>query len=413
MPAVNGPDARSGGTSMWDVIVVGAGPAGASAAEACASRGLSTIVFDRQHFPRQKPCGGALSRRALTYLGGPIPPELVQRRIYGSRVHYDGLTREAADASPVAVIVDRAQFDDYLLARARNVGAQAATGEAVRRVTDTGDAVEVETESGSCRGKLVVIAEGALGGLKTRVRRKDRPDEMAISAVTAVPATADRLAAFPASRIDVHFGVAGYGYGWVFPHDDHFSVGVGGMARVMRKPRRMLAEFLAATGFPADSAASARIHPLPAGGIRRRIAHGRILLAGDAAGFVDAFLGEGISFAIRSGRLAGAAAADAAAANPGTATAAADRLAATRYETLCATELGAHMRGSLFVAKALHAAPGVLLTSLLEDDRLAQGFLDIPTMRATYRTYIGRTMLATPRLLLRAAAIRTQRKPRA
>jgi len=227
---------------------------------------------------------------------------------------------------------------------------------------------------------------------------------MGLCAVADVPAGADELTGFPASTLEMQLGVAGYGYGWVFPHDDHFSVGVGDMARLMSAPRARLADFLSAKGFDPDLVAVARLHPLPGGGIRRRIARGRILLAGDAAGFVDAFLGEGISFAISSGRHAATAAARAAGGDSS------GRTLGEHYERLCRGDFGRHLSRSLFVTKALHAAPDTLLVQVLRDRRLSEAFFGIPTMKTTYDRYILRTAVALPRLFARLMINWTHRR---
>ena len=259
---------------MVDVVVIGAGPAGSSAATEAAKRGLSTLIIDKDVFPRDKPCGGAVLRRGVSYLHEPIPSELIQREIHEARIAFRSVTRSVDRDEIMAVVVDREAFDHHLLRGATATGASAKLGERVHHLTDTGPYVEVETTRGTYRARFAVVAEGAFGGLKTGVRRKDRPDEMGLCAVADVPAGADELAGFPASTLEMQLGVAGYGYGWVFPHDNHFSVGVGDMARLMSAPRARLADFFTAKGFDHNLAATARLHPLPGGGIRRRIARG-------------------------------------------------------------------------------------------------------------------------------------------
>mgnify|MGYP006287598187 CR=1 FL=1 len=340
----------------------------------------------------------------MSYLHEPIPSELIQREIHEARIGFRSVTRSVHRSDIMAVVVDRGAFDHYLLQGAQAAGARAKLGERVHRLTDTGSHVEVETSRGTYHARFAVVAEGAFGGLKTRVRRKDRPDEMGLCAVTDVPAATDEIEGFPGSTLEMQLGVAGYGYGWVFPHDDHFSVGVGDMARLMSAPRARLAGFLAEKGFDPDRAAAARLHPLPGGGIRRRIAGGRILLAGDAAGFVDAFLGEGISFAVSSGRHAATATAHAVGGDSST------QAIGKHYERLCRKDFGRHLRRSLVVTKALHAAPDAFLVQVLRDRRLSEAFFAIPTMQTTYDRYILRTALALPRLLARLA-ISLPRRP--
>ncbi len=394
----------SGYLNLFDIVVIGAGPAGSSAATEAARRGLSTLIIDKEVFPRDKPCGGAISGRGMSYLHEPIPAELIQREIHEARIGFRSVTRTVHRNDIIAVVVERAAFDHHLLRGAEAAGARAKLGERVQQLTDKGPHVEVETSRGTYRARVAVVAEGAFGGLKTRVREKDRPDEMGLCAVADVPAAAEEIEGFPGSTLEMQLGVAGYGYGWVFPHDDHFSVGVGDMARLMTAPRDRLADFLAAEGFDPGLAAAARLHPLPGGGIRRRIARGRILLAGDAAGFVDSFLGEGISFAVSSGRHAATAAAHAVGADGDSSPQAIGR----HYERLCRKDFGRHLSRSLFVTKALHAAPDAFLVQVLRDRPLSEAFFAIPTGQTTYDRYILRTALALPRLLARLAINRAR-----
>jgi geranylgeranyl reductase family protein len=383
----------------YDLAVVGAGPAGASAARAAAARGLSVLLLDKEPFPREKPCGGAISARGIHYLGASIPPQLVEGTVDRARIRYRDITTDSSSTEPVVWIVDRARFDAYLLEEATSAGAVTRVAR-VREVSGGPATVALRTDAGVFHSRYAVVAEGAFGGLKGAVRRKDRPEEMGLCAVTWSPADEQLRSVYPHSAIEVHFGLAGYGYGWVFPHRDRFSVGVGGRADRFTSPRSRLEDFLRESGHDPALARGARIHPIPAGGIDRPVGSGRVLLAGDAAGFVDAFLGEGISFAIRSGQNAAHAVA---AALDGTSVA-----APSYYRSLCETDFGRHLRDSLFLARMLHAHPGVLLKGFISDRRLLDAFTEVPTMQTTYRAYIRRAAAAVPRILLRelGAAIR-------
>ena len=102
--------------------------------------------------------------------------------------------------------------------------------------------------------------------------------------------------------IDLHYGVAKLGYGWVFPRKEMCSVGIGGIAHAIPYPRKVLTRFLRSNNLNGEY--KFRGHTIPAGGIPRKIITSRVILSGDSAGFVDTFTGEGIAYAIRSGQLA-------------------------------------------------------------------------------------------------------------
>ncbi len=103
---------------LYDVIVIGAGPAGSVCARECAKRGLLTLLLDRALFPRPKPCGGALSERALSRLGVPLPPALIEQECFAVRVHYGKHVVEVRKQQRISVMVDRERFDRFLADKA-------------------------------------------------------------------------------------------------------------------------------------------------------------------------------------------------------------------------------------------------------------------------------------------------------
>ena len=102
--------------------------------------------------------------------------------------------------------------------------------------------------------------------------------------------------------IEVHTGLLKMGFGWVFPHCGYYSVGIAGIAEYLNDPKKKMREFLDSVGF--GDRYSIKSHLIPVGGIKRKLTTSRVVLTGDAAGFVDSFYGEGISYAIRSGQIA-------------------------------------------------------------------------------------------------------------
>src|SRR3990172_813303 len=106
------------GGNMFDVIIAGAGPAGSTCARECAREGLKTLLLDKDSFPRSKPCGGAVSRRALSLLDFTLPDHIIEKECYGARVHYDGRSIEAHSNDRIAVLVSRERFDTFLADKA-------------------------------------------------------------------------------------------------------------------------------------------------------------------------------------------------------------------------------------------------------------------------------------------------------
>ncbi len=147
----------------YDVIVVGAGPAGSTTAYELARRGVRVGLFEKQRLPRTKPCGGCLSLKIDRILA-PDFHRLIERTIYGVRFTCERLRpiyRRSDD--PVAYMVMRDRFDAFLAARAQETGAMLHEGEAVRAVREQEDGVEVETALGAYQARFVVGADGATG----------------------------------------------------------------------------------------------------------------------------------------------------------------------------------------------------------------------------------------------------------
>lgn len=298
-----------GGT---DVVVVGGGPAGATASYRLERFGYDTVVVDAAEFPREKLCGGLLTDKTARLLERVFGDDVAALRADGvvdySTPGYevrfgDDLVARGEDDRPFH-FVDRSTYDHYLFRRAVDAGADAVTGDAVTDVDP--DAGTVVTESGrTLQGDHVVAADGAVSTIRRRLVGSGRLDadgwrrNLAMGAEVTVP-----RAAVPrdVECLLLHFGVVDWGYGWVFPNTDRLVVGVGGLNRANDDFRALLGAYLDRLGVDADPAVDG--HPIPFGNFLPEPAAGRVLLAGDAAGAVDPITGEGVFYAQRCGELA-------------------------------------------------------------------------------------------------------------
>ena len=287
---------------IYDVIVVGAGPAGSSAARECASKGLSVLVLDKAEFPRDKPCGGAVSIRASSLLPFEITP-VVERVI--SRVRFsEHVSKGFERSSPRTLthLTQRSRLDAYLLERAIASGAILREGSAVRSIDRLPSRTVVRADGQSFEGRTLVAADGAngktasLAGIDAKLSQGIAL-EGNISPPGGVPTAWGETMGFDFS------GLPG-GYGWIFPKDDHLNIGLGGWKHVGPTLRDRLTRLVRMYGFDPSGLWGVRGHHLP---VRQRgspLVDGNVLLIGDAAGLLDPMTAEGIYAAIWSGRRA-------------------------------------------------------------------------------------------------------------
>lgn len=382
----------------YDVIVVGGGPAGSSAARRAAESGASVLVLEKKRMPRRKVCGGAVSEAALRHLGEPLPPSLVDTECFGARVQHGGRVWEYESERRVAVLTTRARFDAYLLDRARHAGAEVRF-DAARSLRRESGRLVVETTAGEhAHARIVVVAAGVSNPLTRFVRPVDDAAARGTCLEAEIPVGDEERFPELRSKIALSFDVARWGYGWVFHHGDHYSVGVGGLASHFRDPRSALDGYLRSLGFDRWHP-SARGHLVPRGGVARTIARDGVMLAGDAAGFVDAFYGEGIAHAIRSGQLAGEAVAEAVSAPAG------PERALRRYERACHETVHRDLFWSRLVASVVYRHPARTLPLLLGDPEAFARFVEIPCRGRSYREFVRWIVPRAPRLIARRAFV--------
>jgi geranylgeranyl reductase family protein len=284
-----------------DVIVVGAGPAGAAAAYDLAEAGLHTLLLDRRAFPRIKPCGGALTIKALNRLRFSIAPliRFVARDLHVS--FKSGRGKVYGSRHPVAVMTVRSELDDFCLRKAIERGAAFELVDDIAEVGEDEHGVLVRTGAGNLyQASFLVGADGA----NSRVRRLlgATPVTRALALEGHVPVSRARSA--PRMRLDL--AAVGGGYGWAFPKGDHLNVGLFTQQDGVTFSKSDLVDYARRT-FGAEVVENMAGYPLGIGGEEFVQTWQRIFLVGDAAGGAERLLGEGIHNAIKSGQTAAAA----------------------------------------------------------------------------------------------------------
>ena len=375
------------------ILVVGAGPAGATAARTLAAAGLPVWLLDRSSFPRNKPCGGGISTRVLTrfpYL------ESALRRITThmvARLHLegpDGHSTIIESDGPAALMIRRVEYDALLVSLAVEAGATLVPGVDVVQARQDAARVELVARDGRrFEGAFVVAADGVNSVIARRLGLNpgwpassvaiDMMEETPRAALRDVdPSTLWVAYGYDArkaqgSSLKSHSSESGNsesgnlklatsskrapeGYAYIFPKRDHVNIGIGYVLSHYRQaidaaPYELQRGFISRLrdrGVVVGDSVKQNFTPflIPVGGPLREPGRGRVLLAGDAGGFVNAFTAEGIYYGMVSGDLAARAILE---------TRHGIRNLARRYRRACDYEIGPELRDSVRIQRYLFA----------------------------------------------------------
>ncbi|MGW0606750.1 geranylgeranyl reductase family protein [Streptomyces sp. NPDC002640] len=294
---------------VWDVVVVGAGPAGASAAYAAAVAGRSVLLLEKAELPRYKTCGGGIigpSRDSMPP-GFDVP---FQDRVKAVTFSHNGrFTRTRRSRRMLFGLVNRAEFDNRLVESAQKAGAELRTGVTVSRLEQHGPTVPdrrtvaVVLQGGeTLLARAVVGADGSAGRTGAHVGVKVGQVDLGLEAEIPVP---DTVAEDWKGRVLIDWGPLPGSYGWVFPKGDTLTVGVICARGEGAATKRYLEEFIGRLGLAGFEPSVSSGHLTRCRTDDSPLSRGRVLVCGDAAGLLEPWTREGISYALRSGRLAG------------------------------------------------------------------------------------------------------------
>lgn len=405
------------------VLVVGGGPAGATAARALALAGIPVRLLERARaFPRNKPCGGGISMRALRrfpYLANALP-RIATHTL--SRLHLEGPDGTAAvvvSDEPAALMIRRFEFDALLASLAESAGAEIVVGVDIVQAREEADGVTVTARDGrSFAAPIVIAADGVHSVVARRLGLNPGwpATSVAIDMMEETP-RADLRDVDP-STLWVCYG-DGEGYKYIFPKRDHVNIGIGYVLEYFRRAidaapydlQRAFVAHLRNRGLVVGRSMREHFTPfiIPVGGPLKRPAGRRVLLAGDAGGFVNGFTAEGIYYAMVSGELA----ARAVAASAGDPSA-----APSRYCRACDHEIGAELRDSVLIQRYLFADRrriAHVVDGANRESGVTRLVLDLAIGRRTYRDVRRRILARSPGLLVRVLVERFRNRslPRA
>ncbi|ROP30657.1 geranylgeranyl reductase family protein [Couchioplanes caeruleus] len=288
----------------WDVAVVGAGPGGLAAAHAAASAGARTLVLERAEHPRYKTCGGGLIGTSLSWAGSRISVpvrDTVDAITFTDRGRR-AFTRRAVDR-PLLTMVRRDEFDFAWYEAAIAAGAQVRQHALVRSVDQDADAARVTLADGEVIAARTVIGADGSAAITSRYvgvtfDQQDLGLELEVAATAA-----DRVAY--RGRVVLDWGYVPGSYGWVFPKDDQLTVGVIMAKGKGAETKRYLSEFVDGLGLADRPVIRDSGHLTRCRRADAPLRRGRVIVVGDAAGLLEPWTREGISFALRSGTWAG------------------------------------------------------------------------------------------------------------
>jgi geranylgeranyl reductase family protein len=285
-----------------DVIVVGAGPAGATLAYELAKRGIGVLLLEKEKLPRYKCCAGGVTSKTARLLDFDIS-EVVEDVIYEVTFTFNlGSSYLGQYSQPLIYTVMRDVLDYFLVKKAQQAGAMLVDGQKVTQIQMSGDLVQISTGDNMFCSRLVVGADGAYSVVARELGMK-RSMEYVTGIDSEIVVSEEELAKWK-SRAQMELGCVPGGYAWVFPKRDHLSIGVGGHTSKVGHLKQHHQRFLNSLNIGNYTITRSSSHLIPTctkGGL---VWQDKALLLGDAAGLADPLTGEGIYYAILSAKLA-------------------------------------------------------------------------------------------------------------
>jgi geranylgeranyl reductase family protein len=297
-----------------DIMVIGGGPAGSTAAFLLASRGYDVILADKRHFPRPKLCAGLLTNKTIDLIHSIFDltaKDLTEQGLISNHIHDYRIYHRSSEIARGRLdypfhLTDRITYDHFWLQKAVRAGTRTITGQAVRHVDPATGSVTLSNGT-RIRARIIIGADGvwsiARRSIFNDVHQKRRwNDQLAMTMESRLSRSGAKTSRNYAS---LHFGFVPWGYAWSFPSREHRIVGIAALRR--KSNQTLMAgfdRFLTSIGVQRKELGMIKGLPLPMGNYLDPPGRGRVLLVGDACGLADPLLGEGIFYAQRSAQIA-------------------------------------------------------------------------------------------------------------
>jgi geranylgeranyl reductase family protein len=303
----------------YDVTIVGGGPAGSTAAKFLSEKGFKTLIIDKRKFPREKPCGGAIPIRLLERFDYLKKTDLIDSFSYGGIAYSPSLEYklELVEKKPIAAMVLRRRFDNGLLKIAENSGTVVKEGEKVVNIRISDENAKVYLDNGSIIDSRIVIgADGVWSNVAKKTGLRGKKKWLAVCVLKEYK--------LGKTTIDNYFGENRLchifikfknviGYGWMFPKNEHLNIGIGSiikssyLSNINVNLLESFKEFL--QSLKKQKLVPKNLKPdlikggaLPTYPLDQTYGN-RVLLIGDAAGVINPITGEGIYYAMSSGKI--------------------------------------------------------------------------------------------------------------
>lgn len=304
----------------YDVIIVGAGPAGSTAAKILSENGHKILLLDKEKFPRDKPCGGGIPQRVIRRFPYILEGNIIEDSVFGGIAHTPDLNDEVRleKETPIGATIIRKKFDNHLLQLALRNGTVLKEKKLVSDIKILEERAKVLTDDGSIfESKIVIGSDGIHSTVAKSTELDSSKIKPAISIFEEIQLDSDILDSYFGKKRLTHIymkfqGINGYG--WIFPKKNHLNLGICAftlhekdsnkkinLKEIYYKYIKILNE---SKVIPDDlthdniKGGQFPIYPL------EKTYANRVILCGDAAGFINPFSGEGIYYAMSSAEIA-------------------------------------------------------------------------------------------------------------
>jgi geranylgeranyl reductase family protein len=378
--------------------VVGAGPSGATAARWCAKYGFSTLLIDQSYFPRDKTCGGMVSPRAIKELDFEIQ-EVVKQEYYEAKVFSPKNNFvKLKSSSLLAIGVLRKDFDQLLIQKAQSSGVTFLEGKKAEKISLNKNEVRIFCKNDfNATADVLIAADGVNSIISNQIgiRKHFQPDEVGLACVSEVKLGRNTIIKSGFKSIEFYIGLTPAGYGWIFPKGDYLSVGAASLLSELRQTKTMFPNFVKRMKkLRSIDLENLKWHLIPIGGKQKSVGKDRIIMTGDAAGFVDPIIGEGITYSILSGKT----------------TASSIRSAfetrnlkglASIYWKQC-KDILSDLQTAYFFARKLYYHGDLILDLFAADDKLGEHIAEVVKGNINYREFLGNVIRRMPVSVARA-----------